>query len=206
MPRLNILLISACAAGLFGFGATAPGALDRVELRPPSAFDSIGDPRARSTALFAEAGKVLTHPRCVNCHPATDRPLQGDMQRLHIPKIVRGEAGMGVPGLACTACHGRENVGLVGTSLQSVPGNPQWHLAPAEMAWEGRTVGEICAQIKDPSRNGGKTLAELQEHMAKDELVGWGWDPGPGREPAPGTQAELGALIQAWIDTGAACP
>ena len=74
------------------------------------------------------------------------------------------------------------------------------------MAWEGRTVGEICAQIKDPSRNGGKTLAELQEHMAKDELVGWGWDPGPGREPAPGTQAELGALIQAWIDTGAACP
>ena len=34
--------------------------------------------RQRSVALFAELGKVLTHPRCVNCHPAGDRPRQGD--------------------------------------------------------------------------------------------------------------------------------
>jgi hypothetical protein len=49
-------------------------------------------------------------------------------------------------------------------------------------------------------------LAELHEHMAQDDLVGWGWHPGAGREPAPGTQQTFGALIQAWIDTGAACP
>ena len=59
-----------------------------------------------------------------------------------------------------------------------VPGNPIWHLAPREMAWEGKTVGEICAQIKDPARNGGRSLASLVEHIGEDHLVGWAWAPG----------------------------
>ena len=42
--------------------------------------------------------------------------------------------------------------------------------------------------------------------MAKDELVGWAWKPGVGREPAPGTQPAFGALVKAWADSGAACP
>jgi hypothetical protein len=42
--------------------------------------------------------------------------------------------------------------------------------------------------------------------MAEDSLVGWGWAPGAGREPAPGTQKEFGALIAAWAESGAACP
>jgi hypothetical protein len=49
-------------------------------------------------------------------------------------------------------------------------------------------------------------MAELHHHMAEDHLVGWGWNPGAGRVPAPGTQAQFGELIQAWIDTGAKCP
>jgi hypothetical protein len=67
-------------------------------------------------------------------------------------------------------------------------------------------MGEICRQLKDPQRNGGRTLALLHEHLAKDELVGWGWHPGSGRDPVPGTQQRLGELIQAWIDSGAECP
>jgi hypothetical protein len=46
----------------------------------------------------------------------------------------------------------------------------------------------------------------LHEHLAHDNLVAWGWQPGEGRDPAPGSQALLGELIQAWIDTGAYCP
>jgi hypothetical protein len=42
--------------------------------------------------------------------------------------------------------------------------------------------------------------------MAEDSLVGWGWNPGTGREPAPGTQKEFGALAKAWVESGAACP
>jgi hypothetical protein len=88
----------------------------------------------------------------------------------------------------------------------SVPGNPKWALAPISMAWEGKTAGEICRQIKNPKRNGGRSLADIQRHVAEDELVAYAWDPGPGRQQAPGTQRELGQLAQAWIDAGARCP
>ena len=79
-------------------------------------------------------------------------------------------------------------------------------MAPLSMAWQQKSLAQICAQIKDPARNGGKTLAQIQEHMAHDTLVGWGWHPGGTREPAPGTQEQLGALTAAWIATGAECP
>jgi hypothetical protein len=75
-----------------------------------------------------------------------------------------------------------------------------------EMAWQGKSTGEICHQIKDPARNGGRSLALLQDHMAKDDIVGWAWAPGKGRMPAPGSQERLGQIVQAWIDTGAECP
>jgi len=74
------------------------------------------------------------------------------------------------------------------------------------MAWQGKSLGAICEQIKDPARNGNRSLAQIHEHMAKDALVGWGWHPGGTRTPAPGTQAQFGALVAEWIRTGAACP
>jgi hypothetical protein len=178
------------------------------DLRPPSAFANIQDPTARSRALFAEAAKVITHPRCMNCHPASDSPLQGDDRHPHMPPAFRGEAGSGVAGAPCASCHTERNFTLVGTgsTYHSIPGHPRWGLAPIAMAWEGKSVHDICEQIKDQKRNGGRSLALLQEHFAHDDLVAWGWSPGEGREPAPGTQAQLGALVQAWIDTGAQCP
>jgi hypothetical protein len=179
--------------------AEAPAA--PATLRPLSEFAGISDPRARALALFQEAGKVITHARCVNCHPATESPLQTDRMRPHEPLVVRGADGHGAPGLRCDTCHGKVNY-----DPARVPGHPEWHLAPASMAWEGKTLGQICAQIKDPAHNGGKNLAAIVRHMAEDLLVGWGWSPGPGRQPAPGTQAEFGALIRAWAESGAHCP
>jgi hypothetical protein len=143
----------------------------------------------------------------MNCHPATDRPSQGDDMHPHVPFAGRGEGGVGVAGGACRECHGDANFTLQeGASYQSVPGHPRWGLAPTEMAWQGKTVGEICQQIKDPERNGGRNLELLQEHAANDDLVAWGWHPGVGREPAPGTQELFGRLVRAWIDSGAECP
>jgi hypothetical protein len=49
-------------------------------------------------------------------------------------------------------------------------------------------------------------LDEIVHHAAEDSLVGWGWQPGAGRTPAPGTQQEFGALIRALVESGAACP
>jgi hypothetical protein len=71
------------------------------------------------------------------------------------------------------------------------------------MAWQGKSINDICRQLKDPSRNGGRDLALLHEHAANDDLIAWGWQPGEGRDPAPGTQKLFGDLIQAWIETGA---
>jgi mono/diheme cytochrome c family protein len=170
-------------------------------LRPVAAFADIKDPARRSAALFAEAGKVLLHARCVNCHPATDRPLQGIQGRPHEPRVRRGTDGHGVTAMRCAACHTAANYDAVG-----MPGNPHWGLAPASMAWEGRSLVQICEQIKDPARNGGRKLDAIVEHMRSDPLVGWAWAPGIGREPAPGTQAAFGALVQDWARTGAVCP
>jgi hypothetical protein len=170
-------------------------------LATPESFAGIGDTAARSAALFAEVGKVLTHPRCMNCHPAGDRPRQGDVSRLHQPPVERGADGFGLAALRCPICHQGANF-----EPGRVPGDPIWHLAPREMAWEGKTLGEICAQIKDPARNGNRSLEALVEHIGTDHLVGWAWAPGFGRRPAPGTQKEAGALVDAWVKTGAVCP
>ncbi len=176
-------------------------AAHQTELRRPDDFANIPNEQERSVALFVEAGKVITHPRCVNCHPVGDRPLQGVAMQPHQPPVVRGDGGLGAPGMRCTTCHGDKNFDPAG-----VPGDPNWHLAPLEMAWESKSLGEICQQIKDPERNGGKTMPEIIEHMAHDSLVGWAWAPGAGREPAPGTQKSFGKLIAVWVETGAACP
>jgi hypothetical protein len=170
-------------------------------LAAPDSFSNLGDPAARSAALFTEADKVLSSPRCVNCHPAGDRPLQGDAQRLHQPPVERGGDGFGTAAMRCSMCHQNANFDPAG-----MPGHAHWHLAPREMAWQNKTAAEICAQLKDPARNGGRSLDDVATHIATDSLVGWAWAPGFGRAPAPGTQAQLGALIKAWIQTGAVCP
>jgi hypothetical protein len=193
MPRLRltVLALFACAAAL----SAAEG-----ELRSADSFASIDDPAERSVALFVEASKVLTHPRCINCHPSGDAPLQSDGV-LHEPPVRRGRAGFGVAGMECKSCHQRQNF-----DPGRVPGAPSWHLAPLKMAWEGLSLRELCEQIKDPERNGQRTVDEIVEHMTEDALVGWAWSPGPGREPPPGDQEVFGQLIAKWAKSGAACP
>ena len=170
-------------------------------LTSPESFAAISDTETRSAAMFTELGKVLTHPRCVNCHPAGDHPHQGEQGRLHQPPVQRGIDGHGSAAMRCSICHQNANF-----DPGRVPGHPEWHLAPREMAWENKTVGEICIQIKDPARNGGRKVEDLIHHIGEDTLVGWAWAPGYGRAPAPGTQKDAGALVEAWVRTGAICP
>jgi hypothetical protein len=177
--------------------ATQPFA---TELRPVSSFH-IADRRARSIALFREAGKVLQHPRCMNCHPQTERPTQTDWMHPHQPLVVRSADGHGAAGMPCKACHHAGNF-----DPGHVPGHPDWRLAPATMAWQGRSLAQICSQIKDRARNGGRDLVALIHHVSEDSLVGWAWAPGAGRTPAPGTQAQFGELMKAWSAAGAFCP
>jgi hypothetical protein len=194
------------AVGLLAFGASAPATAQVAPLKPVSAFSMIRDDRARSVELFVEAARVFASPRCMNCHPTTRQPTQGDDLHAHVPLMYAGPRDRGVPGLPCRSCHGTANAPTLAPSIASIPGNPRWGLAPASMAWQGKSPHEICLQVKDRARNGGRSLAQIHEHVATDPLVGWAWHPGEGRVPAPGTQAQFGALIRAWISTGARCP
>jgi len=74
------------------------------------------------------------------------------------------------------------------------------------MAWEGRSLGSICEQLKDPARNGNRSVADILHHVVTDSLVKWAWNPGPGRSAAPGSNADFGALLRAWTEAGAHCP
>jgi hypothetical protein len=159
----------------------------------------------RSKPAFVAMARVITSPRCLNCHPNGDSPTQGDAMAVHEPPVTRGNSGMGAPAMRCSTCHGESNVTLT-EHAGSVPGAPSWQLAPASMAWQGKSVREICEQLKDQSRNGGLSLEDIYERNASDPVTAWGWNPGAGRAPAPGSQADFAKQTRAWIDDGAQCP
>ncbi|TIN31054.1 MAG: hypothetical protein E5Y31_04200, partial [Mesorhizobium sp.] len=132
---------------------------------------------------------VFSHPRCADCHVADERPRWSGAHyggiRVHAFNVQRGAdgSGFGNPGLRRTTCHFSSN----SNALHGPPGAENWHLAPAEIAWFGKSSAEICAQIKDPLRNGNRSLKDIALHVRDDRLVAWGWAPGSGREPAPGS-------------------
>ena len=151
--------------------------------------------------------EVVSHPRCANCHVADGRPMWSGSHyggAYKHPMYVGGDPDMlfGMPGMMCDTCHMAEN----SEKRHGPPGADVWHLPPPEMAWWGKTTSDICEQIKDPSRNGERSLAAIEEHISKDSLVAWGWSPGEGREPAPYSASETASLVAVWAAAGAPCP
>jgi hypothetical protein len=159
---------------------------------------------AASRAAFLAAYPVFVHPRCLNCHPKGDAPLQGEDSHLHIQNVQRGPDGKGLFAMKCANCHQEKN--LPGENMP--PGHPEWHLPPANMrmVFEGKTPSQLARQLKDPKQNGGKTLEQIVHHSAEDSLVATGWHPGPGRSTPPLSQVEFGKKMREWVDKGAAVP
>jgi hypothetical protein len=173
---------------------------ERRGTRPAS--DTRDDAAAR--AAFLAAAPVFYHPRCLNCHPSGDRPLQGDDSHMHAQNVQRGPLGDGKYGMKCSTCHQQENV----PGPHMPPGAVVWRLPPPKMPMvvQGTTPRQLCEQLKDPARNGGKTLEQIIEHVTSDPLVSWGWNPGEGRTLPPLTRAEFAKDIAIWVHKGAACP
>jgi hypothetical protein len=151
--------------------------------------------------LFKPIATVLRDPRCMNCHPVGDRPHQGDDRHVHLQNVTRGVDDMGFVNLRCSACHRDENNGY-----SSVPGAPNWHLAPLSMGWEGLNDAQLCAVLKDKAKNGDRDVAALVEHMSSDKLVLWGWSPGGTRNPVSTPHDEFVKQLNAWASAGAPCP
>jgi len=156
-----------------------------------------------SVNAFAKVYKVLMSPRCMNCHPSGDIPLQGDDNHLHTMGPQRGKDGKGIYAMKCANCHQPTNV----AGLHMPPGNPDWHLPPAttKMIFQGRTPHQLAKQLIDPKQNGGKNMQKLLEH-ADDGLVLAGWNPGEGRTLPPMSHAEFKKAWETWIKAGAYAP
>jgi hypothetical protein len=149
---------------------------------------------------FADVARVLRSPRCINCHPAGDVPRQTDFGRPHYPPVARGADGHGVPGMRCTACHQAEN------QANGIPGTPNWGLAPRSMAWAGLSDHDLAEQLKDPARNGHRTLDQMVEHILSERLVLWAWQPGGNRAPPPINHEQFVQRFRDWIAAGAPSP
>jgi hypothetical protein len=164
---------------------------------------------AQDTGLtvWSKIYEVFSHPRCANCHvgpdsvPIWSEPSYGKA-RPHGMNINGGASRIGAEHIACSACHTHRNSQLP----HGPPGAAVWLLPPVSMQWFGKSSAEICAQIKDPASNGDRTIAKIVEHIEHEPLVHWGWEPGPGREPAPYSVAQLVEFLKQWDAAGAPCP
>src|SRR5438093_11428105 len=121
---IPVILITYCAWSV----ATFAGPM-RQEATRESKGAAI--PRAAGLAAWQQVYSVLTNPRCINCHTATNYPQQGDDRHRHFANVIRGSDGMGVPALQCVTCHQGSNADSTGA-----PGGHHWHLAPLSMQWQ----------------------------------------------------------------------
>ncbi len=158
---------------------------------------------AQSVKAFMDVYKVLMSPRCMNCHPSGDVPLQGDDSKPHVGLPQRGKDGKGLYAMKCANCHQE----TMRQGLHQPPGHSDWHLPPAnmKMVFEGRTPNQLAKQLVNPKTNGNKTLKQLIEH-ADDGLVKVGWNPGEGRTVPPLSHEEFKRAWITWINTGAYAP
>ena len=167
--------------------------------------------RAEGLAAWQKVYSVLTHPRCINCHTATNYPQQGDDRHRHFANVVRGPEGQGVPGLNCATCHQTANADSTG-----VPGAQGWHLAPLSMAWQDRddrvlSSAAVCRAVTDRSKNENLDGPGLLKHHEEAELVRWAWTPGrrgdgTARTTPPLSHAEFVEATRRWVEAGTPCP
>lgn len=161
---------------------------------------------SESEENFDKMMAVLTHQRCMNCHPSDNVPKQGEDSHPHYFGMTRGEGNLGFAATNCNTCHQHEN-----NDFSGVPGAPEWSLAPESMKWEGLSRVEIAQSMLDKKRNGDRTPHEVMEHLTEHELVLWAWTPGVNadgipREKPPVPKDEYIKAVKEWFEAGAIIP
>lgn len=199
---MRIVLVLALIAG----PAFAEG--ENVTIDPP-AEGSVT--QSQGLEAWARIYEVTSHPRCANCHAGADNlpmwsgPSYG-RTRPHGMNIQGGESRIGAETMLCSICHAINTQGGYTGAHMAPQVAMGWQLAPVEAAWFGRSSPEICAQLRDPERNGGRDYLEIAAHLDHDLILHWAWNPGGGREPAPYSLQEHVDDILAWGVAGYPCP
>lgn len=166
---------------------------------------------ADGLAEWQRVYSVLTYPRCINCHTATNYPQQGDDRHRHFANVIRGPEGKGVAGLNCASCHQEKNSDATG-----VPGGHNWHLAPLSMRWQDLndrklTSAEVCRALIDRKKNHVLDGPGLLKHHQEAPLVLWAWNPGrrpdgSARSLPPLTHDRFVDATRRWVAAGTPCP
>ena len=99
--RFSIRILLVILATGTWIALTASAAIDSRESKKPNGHGN----RADGLAAWQKVYSVLTSPRCIDCHTATNYPQQGDDRHRHFAHVMRGPEGNGVPGLNCISCH-----------------------------------------------------------------------------------------------------
>lgn len=211
MKELNSLT-RAIAVILISYGAWSVASFARP-MRKVATPQSKGTaiPRAAGLAAWQQVYSVLTSPRCINCHTATNYPQQGNDRHRHFANVIRGPEGKGVARLNCASCHQETNADSTG-----VPGGHGWHLAPPSLRWQDindqpLSSGAVCRAVTDRSKNHGLNGHGSLKHHEEEPLVLWAWHPGRRpdgtmRIPPPLPHAEFVAATRRWIEAGMPCP
>ncbi len=205
LARASSLVLVACGAwSLAMFGGS---------VRHEEALQAKAEATTQADGLAAwqQVYSVLTHPRCINCHTATNYPQQGDDRHRHFANVVRGLAGKGVPALQCNTCHQEANADSTG-----VPGAHNWHLAPLSMKWQDSgdkvlSSPEICKVIIDRSKENHLGGPGLLKHHTEEPLVLWAFQPGRNidgsmRTLPPLTHEQFVEATRKWVEAGMPCP
>lgn len=207
MPRYRAagLLISAF---FFAFGAWTIFSAPPGQARDGRRSDAR---TAQGLAAWEQVYSVLIHPRCINCHTATNYPQQGNDRQRHFANVVRGPEGKGVPGLNCASCHQEVNADSPG-----VPGGHNWHLAPLSMKWQDLNdnplpSAALCRAVTDRSKNHNLDGPGLLKHHEEEPLVLWAWQPGRRLDGTMRTLPPLShegfvAATRRWVEAGTPCP
>jgi len=158
--------------------------------------------------------EVASHPRCTNCHAGPDNipmwsgPSYGTT-RPHGMNINSGPSRIGAESVVCSACH--TVLKHPNPVANAIPHSPPkvaavWKLAPVSTAWFGKSSEYICNQIKDPERNGKRSVRDVAVHLGHDQVLRWAWFPGRNRQPPPRSLQEAMDDSMKWAAAGAPCP
>lgn len=162
-------------------------------------------------AAWGRIYEVASHPRCSNCHVGvSERPMWSGPSygatRVHGMNIQAGESRIGAETIPCRTCHVTNGSGGTDQPHMAPQVAAAWQLPPVEADWFGKSSDEICAQLRDPARNDGRTFLEIADHLGHDVILHWAWTPGGGREPAPYSLQEHTNDVLAWGVAGMPCP
>ncbi len=158
--------------------------------------------------------EIASHPRCSNCHVGADNvpmwsgPSYGKT-RPHGMSINAGNSRVGAETVPCGTCHTTQRE--TNPATNEMPHSPPkvamaWALAPVQAEWFGKSSDYICNQLKDPDRNGGRSIKDLAAHLDHDLILHWAWNPGGTREPVPYSLQESMDFLMKWAAAGTPCP